>query len=76
MRAIHANHAKLLRPITSPTQREAKDLTLIRLDGAYEAWPRYPRTVTPEQARAIAVDLERKLDVWIEETRAAGQAGA
>ena len=48
--------------------------SLIRPDGAYEPWPRFPRTVTPEQAQGIAPGLEHKLDTWIEETRAAGQA--
>ena len=49
--------------------------SLLRPDGAYEAWPRYPRTVAPVEVQEIAVDLERRLDRWIEETRTAGRAG-
>jgi arylsulfatase A-like enzyme len=49
--------------------------SLIRPDGAYTAWPRFPRTVSPAQAQEIAQDLEHKLDTWIEETPAAGHAG-
>ena len=47
--------------------------SLIRPDGAYEAWPRYPRTVTPAEAQAIAREMECRLDKWIEETRAASR---
>jgi hypothetical protein len=48
--------------------------SLIRPDEAYIAWPRYPRSVTSAEAQQIAADLARKLDQWIEETRAAGEA--
>jgi arylsulfatase A-like enzyme len=47
--------------------------SLIRPDEAYSAWPRYPRRVTPDEARGVAEALESRLDGWIEETRAAGQ---
>jgi arylsulfatase A-like enzyme len=48
--------------------------SLIRPDGAYEAWPRYPRSVTPEEAQGIARDMEQRLGAWIEETSALGRA--
>jgi len=47
--------------------------TLIPPSGLREAWPRFPRFVTAEEALAIAKDLEAKLDKWIEETTAAGK---
>jgi len=37
-------------------------------------WPRFPCAVTADEAAQIARDLEAKLDRWIEETRAAGEA--
>ena len=36
-----------------------------------EAWPKRPRRVPPEDARAIADGLEAKLNAWIDHTRAA-----
>jgi hypothetical protein len=46
--------------------------SLIRPDEGYLGWPRFPRRVTPAEAREIAAELELKLDGWIEETRSAG----
>lgn len=47
--------------------------TLIPAGGLKEAWPRFPRFVTAEQALDVAKDLETKLDKWIADTRAASQ---
>jgi len=47
--------------------------TLIPHGGLRDAWPRFPRFVTKEEAQEVAENLEMKLDKWIEETRAAGK---
>jgi arylsulfatase A-like enzyme len=36
------------------------------------SYPPVPDRFTPEEARAVAADLEAKLDAWIDETRRAG----
>ena len=48
--------------------------TLIPWGGLKENWPRFPRFVDAEGAKEVANDLEGKLDKWIADTRAAGQA--